>query len=128
MQLTTREFLKRLGLATAAGIGGAAHGDEFVAAKGKLPPGGCGDPQNLWFAKNIFPLPHTLSDGPSCFLKDGKVCEPAHELPVFHETDVVVVGGGPAGFAAAVGLRGPSSRPWRPRRLSLRSFRRNCRN
>jgi hypothetical protein len=28
--------------------------------------------------------------------------EPAHELRVFSETDVVVVGGGPAGFAAAV--------------------------
>jgi ribulose 1,5-bisphosphate synthetase/thiazole synthase len=30
------------------------------------------------------------------------VTEPAREIPVFHETDVVVCGGGPAGVAAAI--------------------------
>jgi len=33
----------------------------------------------------------------------GTVHEPARETPVFAETDVLVVGGGPAGVAAAVG-------------------------
>ena len=103
MQITKRDFLKKLGLASAAGLGGAAFGDEFVASKAKIPEGSVGDPAIPYWASRIFPLEHTLTDGPSCFLKDGKVCEPAHEIPVFHETDVVVVGGGPAGFAAAIG-------------------------
>lgn len=33
---------------------------------------------------------------------DGRVVQPARPLDVLHETDVLVVGGGPAGFAAAV--------------------------
>ena len=91
MQITKREFLKKLGLLGAAGATGAAFGDEFVATNKTLPPGAIGDPKNVWFGQRIYPIPHTIEDGPSCCLKDGKVFMPAREIPRFHETDVVVV-------------------------------------
>ncbi len=103
MQITKRDFLRKLGFGGAVLATGAAFGDEYIPDMSRLPEGSCGDPRNPWFGKHIFPLKPTMTDGPSCSLKDGKVCEPAKEIPVFHETDVVVVGGGPAGFAAAVG-------------------------
>ena len=87
MQITKREFLKRLGLGGAAIASGAAFGDEYKPDRGCLPDGSCGDPANVWFGRHIFPLKHTMTDGPSCYIKDGKVIEPAHELPVFHTTD-----------------------------------------
>ena len=103
MQISKREFLKRLGVGGAAAITGAAFGDEFVASSEKLPPGAIGDPLNPRFGKWIYPIEHTTEDGPSSFMKGGKVMMPGREVPVFHETDVVVVGGGCAGFAAALG-------------------------
>jgi len=35
-------------------------------------------------------------------LIDGKIVQPSRELPVLHQTDVLVVGGGPAGICAAI--------------------------
>ena len=103
MRIDRKKFIGNMLSGGAAVAAGAALGDEFAAADGTLPPGSCGDPDNVWFGKHIFPLEPTMADGPSCFLKDGRVIEPAKEIPVFRKTDVVVVGGGPAGFAAAIG-------------------------
>ena len=102
MKMSKREFLKNLGFGGAALAGGAVFADEYVPMKSRLPAGSVGDPDNLWFAKNIFPLPHTVTDGPSCTIQGGRIMQPAREIPVFHKTDVLVVGGGSAGFAAAL--------------------------
>lgn len=103
MQISKREFLKNLGLLAATGAAGAAGADEFVPGQGeKLPAGSIGDPQNPSFGRMIFPHGHTIEDGPSCFMRNGEVFRPESRVPIFHKTDVAVVGGGPAGFAAAI--------------------------
>ena len=43
--------------------------------------------------------------GSAAFLEDGKVIQPQREIPVFRDTDVLVVGGGTAGVAAALAAR-----------------------
>jgi hypothetical protein len=88
-------MVKRLGLGgTAAGLGmltGRGFADETD-----------GDPAYAGFARNIRVVEPSMQDVPSARLEGGKVIQPARELPIFHTADVVVVGGGAAGFGAAV--------------------------
>jgi len=95
MSITRRDMVKRLGLGgTAAGLGmlaGRGFADETD-----------GDPAYAGFARNIRVVEPSMQDVPSARLEGGKVIQPARELPIFHTADVVVVGGGAAGFGAAV--------------------------
>ena len=93
---TRREMIRRLGL------GGTAAGVGLLAGRGMADATTDGDPAYAGFAKNIRLVEPSMQDVPSARLEGGKVVQPARELPVFHQADVVVVGGGAAGFAAAV--------------------------
>jgi len=45
------------------------------------------------------------ADHPPATVVDGKVIQPQRQLPVLHKTDVLVVGGGPAGVVAALAAK-----------------------
>ena len=100
MQLTKRDFLKRFGLGAVGLAAGNALGDE--AAVEPLPPGEYIADPYYSTCRYIRDIPKFPVDVPSAFLKDGRVVQPARELTVFRRADVAVVGGGPAGFAAAL--------------------------
>ncbi|MEI7903062.1 MAG: FAD-dependent oxidoreductase [bacterium] len=93
---TRREMLRGLGL------GGTAAGMGLLAGRGWAEEATDGDPERAGFAKNIKVVQPTTQDVPSAYMDGGKVMQPARELPLFHTADVVVVGGGAAGFGAAV--------------------------
>ena len=76
--------------------------DNFGLKDLSLPEGSVGDPANPVFARCIFPLPNPPCYVPVCKTSEGRILSPAHDIPVFHTTDVAVVGGGVAGFAAAL--------------------------
>lgn len=93
--ITRREMLNRFGL------GGTAMGVTLLAGR-SLADETDGDSDYAGFARNIRKVDPTMQDVPSAYVENNKVIQPQRELPIFHTTDVVVIGGGSAGFAAAV--------------------------
>jgi len=89
--MTRRELLKLL---TAAGLG-APFATRLVADEADKS-------SNLSARTENVVVPVSTRDRYPARLVDGKVIQPERPLTVIHETDVLVVGGGPAGFAAAV--------------------------
>jgi len=90
--LSRRKWLESLGL------GGAAVGLSALGVRADE-----GDPDNPVFNSLISRIPPSLTDVASATIENGKVIQPARELIVFQSVDVVVVGGGVAGWGAALG-------------------------
>jgi ribulose 1,5-bisphosphate synthetase/thiazole synthase len=94
--MNRRDWLRALGVSSvAAGLGASAAGN----AAGQQPGESSG------FQSSIIAKHEIQSDRGSPSLVDGKVMQPARQLPVLHETDVLVVGGGPAGICAAIAAK-----------------------
>jgi len=89
--LERRDFLHRLGIGAVGLAGAKAFAD--VTTEGDA---------NTSYAPHVHRIGKFPTDVASATLVDGRVVQPTREVPVFHETDVVVVGGGAAGVAAAV--------------------------
>ncbi len=79
------------------------RGGAVAAAAGAVAPLAARADANTFWNKHRRPVPATMADVPSAALAaDGKVLQPAREVPVYRRCDVLVVGGGIAGWAAAL--------------------------
>ena len=92
-QLNRRDWFKSLTIG-AAGLAGAQFFDSGQKARADF----------ISMAKSDFTNGDAYdgSAATPCQLSAGKVHRPAVDLPTIHETDVLVVGGGPAGCVAAI--------------------------
>jgi ribulose 1,5-bisphosphate synthetase/thiazole synthase len=94
-RITRRDYLRIMGM-SGLGIGaGSVIGERLLAR----------DIGESGFQSSVIAT-NKMQDGRSnAVLTDGKVIQPRRQLPVLGETDVLVVGGGPAGIAAAIAAR-----------------------
>lgn len=90
-RFTRRQLLRLL---TAAGLG-TPFATRLVSDEADANAPRATKPENIV-------VPNTARDRYPARFIDGRVIQPERPLSVMHETDVLVVGGGPAGFAAAV--------------------------
>lgn len=91
LRMSRRQMLRLL---SSAGLGGA-FAARLVADETGSAPATAKVPENKL-------VPVTPRDRYPAVLVNGKIVQPERPLESIHETDVLVVGAGPAGFAAAV--------------------------
>ena len=90
--LNRRDWLRVLGISgVAAGLSSLRGGDAAA--------------QDSGFQSSVVNSHEVQANRASPSFVDGKIIQPSRELPVLHKTDVLVVGGGPAGICAAVAAR-----------------------
>lgn len=94
--LNRRQWLQAVGLA--GGLTGLARRPS--AAPAAQSPG-----ESSGFTSTILAKNKVQDSRFAARLRGGKVIQPQRELPVLHTTEVLVVGGGPAGVAAAIAAR-----------------------
>jgi len=94
--INRRQWLTRMGTSGVAG-GLALAGADSAAANPLTKPSS--------FQSSIIAESEVMANRASPSIVDGKVIQPARELSVLHETDVLVVGGGPAGICAAIAAK-----------------------
>ena len=98
--LNRRDWLRVLGLSgMAAGLGPLS-----VAEAGTTPPRGRSG-EGSGFTSHTVAKNEVLANRANPTVVGGKIVQPQRELPLLHKTDVLVVGGGPAGVAAAVAAK-----------------------
>lgn len=85
--ISRRTLLKLMGAAGAIGLGtGARQAAADMATRSDAPVG----------------VTVAGSEADPCKLVDGQVLQPSKTIPTIHETDVLVIGAGPAGAVAAI--------------------------
>jgi hypothetical protein len=84
------------------GRSGAAAG---LAGLGMRHAGAQNPGESSGFQSSILARNKVDTEGDPAVLVDGQVIQPERRLPILHETDVLVVGGGPAGVAAAIAAK-----------------------
>lgn len=94
--INRRDWLRKI---TASGVA-AGLGGHAVHARAQQSPG-----ESSGFQSSIVNPNEVVANRASPSVKDGNVFQPARQLPVIQSTDVLVVGGGPAGICAAIAAK-----------------------
>ncbi len=94
--MNRRDWLRHLTASgVAAGLGGYAVRNASAQTTG----------ESSGFQSSVIDSDEVMAHRANPSLRDGHVMQPARELPILHSTDVLVVGGGPAGVCAAIAAK-----------------------
>ena len=95
-RMNRRECLRRLGISgLAGGLGLSLTKTAAAQSVG----------ESSGFKSSVIAEHKVQDTRTAATLVDGKVIQPRRELPILHETDVLVVGAGPAGVTAAIAAK-----------------------